>query len=472
MKILMVCTPFPPYNNIGGVRTGKMAKYLHRAGHDLRVITLRNQPKPVALHLEIPLECVTYAPWFSLDAAFRPTAGRGLGGLARGLTRGLRPLEDAVASYAANPIDRPGPTTGSPGPSAGSHARPAAAGGPRKRRGLRRHLGALASFPDPLVGWYPFACRAALRISGDWRPDVIYASSPGPTGLLVAHAVAARLGVPWVAEFRDLWMDHPAQDWPGWRQRLGERLERTTLSTAEALVAVSEPAADLLRRKFGRDTFVVTNGFDPADFPARPVVPFRDGSLRIVHTGELFAGGRTPALLFAALCGREDLTRRIRVAFYGSPETLALAGSLARAHGVAAVVELIPSIPYRESLRVQSEADVLLLPLWDDPKVRGWHSGKFFEYIGARRPILATGPATDVDAEVIRARRLGVVLDDPAQVARLLEEWVRVKAREGFLPSPPAEAAAGFTREELAGKLESVLLAVAGPPAGARSGRS
>jgi len=478
MKIMMVNSPFPPYNNIGGVRTGKMAKYLFRAGHDLRVITVRNQLKPVALPLEVPLACVTYTPWFNLAMEREPTARCGLRDTARDLARGLRPLDEAVVAFAARSLEHPEPTQRRGGipPSPGVRSEPVDTGPgartagsagdpglrlPRRRPGRPwRLLHAVAGFPDPLVGWYPFARSAALRVGRNWRPDVILASSPGPTALMVAHSVARRLRVPWVAEFRDLWMDHPALDWPAWRRGIGERLERRTLSTAAALVTVSEPWAESLRRKFGKPVAVVTNGFDPEDFPGTNEVPFREGTVRLVHTGILDGASRDPSPLLAAINRMGTFASKVRVAFYGPADTLGLAGELAKSHGVQANVELIPSVPYRESLRAQTEADALLMLLWTDPKVRGWHSGKLFEYIGARRPVLALGPAVDVGAELIQARRLGVVLSDPEQIARQLGEWIDVKSRIGRIPAPPAEAAAGFTREEQARELEKVLLAV------------
>jgi glycosyltransferase involved in cell wall biosynthesis len=479
MKIMMVSTPFPPYNNIGGVRTGKMAKYLFRAGHDLRVITVRNQLKPVALPLEVPFACVTYAPWFNLAMEREPTARYGLHDAARDLARGLRPLDEAVVAYAARSLEHPDPTRhrgdvpGSPGvrsdpvgtglaaQTTGSIADPDI-GLPRRRPARPwRLLHALVGFPDPLVGWYPFARSVALRVGRNWRPDVILASSPGPTALMVANSVASRLRAPWVAEFRDLWMDHPALDWPAWRRSIGERLERRTLSTAAALVTVSKPWAESLRRKFGKPVAVVTNGFDPEDFPRTTEVPFREGTVRLVHTGTLDGASRDPSPLLAAISRMDTLTPKVRVAFYGPADTLVLAGELAKSHGVQANVELIPSVPYRESLRAQTEADVLLMLLWTDPNVRGWHSGKLFEYMGARRPVLAIGPAGDVGAELIQARRLGVVLSNPEQIARQLEEWIDVKSRVGGIPAPPAEAAVGFTREEQAAELGKVLLSAA-----------
>ena len=41
LRVLFVTHYFPPYNHIGAVRTGKMAKYLSAFGHSVRVVSAR-----------------------------------------------------------------------------------------------------------------------------------------------------------------------------------------------------------------------------------------------------------------------------------------------------------------------------------------------------------------------------------------------------------------------------------------------
>ncbi len=65
------------------------------------------------------------------------------------------------------------------------------------------------NWPDARVGWLPYAWGAGRRLLGGWRPDLVYASSPPPTCLVVGKLLAAHCGVPWIAEFRDRWSDDP-----------------------------------------------------------------------------------------------------------------------------------------------------------------------------------------------------------------------------------------------------------------------
>ena len=69
-------------------------------------------------------------------------------------------------------------------------------------------------------------------------------------------------------------------------------------------------------------------------------------------------------------------------------------------------------------------ADVLLLMIAPGPGSAGVLTGKIFEYLAARRPILALTPPSAA-ADLIRASRAGVVIDpdDGPAIERQLVEW-------------------------------------------------
>ena len=78
---------------------------------------------------------------------------------------------------------------------------------------------------------------------------------------------------------------------------------------------------------------------------------------------------------------------------------------LAAAQGVADRVFVHEPVTYKASLALQTSADVLLLLQWDNVKDAGNIPAKFYEYLGARRPILFLGyEAGDLAATGSRAR--------------------------------------------------------------------
>src|SRR5205823_6427111 len=129
---------------------------------------------------------------------------------------------------------------------------------------LRQYYG-LMHIPDIRAEWIKTAVPAGRRLIAEWRPDIIFASAPPWTGLIVASRLARAFGIPWVADFRDLWVDNPYYGEAGWRRPVDAALERLTLRNAAALVTVSPIWAEQLQRRHGKAAEVVYNGYAEED---------------------------------------------------------------------------------------------------------------------------------------------------------------------------------------------------------------
>jgi glycosyltransferase involved in cell wall biosynthesis len=423
MRLLVVSFAFPPFNSIGGVRVGKIAKYMLAFGHDVRVLTARDQPFAPTLPVEIPADKIVSSKWLNV--------------------RGKSAQSSTGESVIANQ----------------NSARKIALNSLLKRA-ISYPYKTLLDFPDSNIGWLPYADSAGSRLLNNWRPDLIFASSPPPTSLMVARRLARKHGVPWVADLRDLWIDHPYYDQPGWRKVFEQKLERRVLLSAAGVTTVSQPLADTLKTKYGKSARVVLNGFDPSDYPAKSEVPFDNGRLKILYTGMIYPGKRDPTPLFKALQKLGALAERVRVVFHGF--FLESLRPMISSYGVEHLVEVRDPVSFKDSLRMQSEADILLLLLWNDPSERGVYTGKLFEYIGARRPILAIGSPESVAAEMVTERQIGCVVNDPAQIAVQLERWIEQKQKMGSIPNLHERVVVGLSREEQTRVLEEYLLTVMG----------
>ena len=76
MRILILSYYFPPYNGIGPVRVGKTAKYLSKFGHDVRIITAKDQPYQANLRLEVEQDKVIYTSKFDVNKPVALTFGK------------------------------------------------------------------------------------------------------------------------------------------------------------------------------------------------------------------------------------------------------------------------------------------------------------------------------------------------------------------------------------------------------------
>ncbi len=334
----------------------------------------------------------------------------------------------------------------------GAVFRPAAAA-------LRRHLYAIRQLPDKQADWLGPATDLGRATIGNWRPDLIVASAPPYSGLIVAARLSGESGIPWVAELRDPWADNVYNGRPAWRNWVDRWMERRTLHSAAALIAVSPVVTRELRSRYSQPVATVLNGFAPEDLPSSRRTAPHD-TLTIVYTGTIYPGHRDPTALFAAIARLpEAARRRVRVVFYG-PEKAQVHGLAAR-HDVLEQVSVMPGVSHRESLQRQADADVLLLLQRNHPSDEGNIPAKFFEYIGALRPILLLGYEAGVLAGAIRDRRAGLVCNDPAEIAAQLESWIGQLAADG-IPTLPETARAGLTRAEQFAGYETLLRSIGG----------
>lgn len=446
-RILFVTGFFPPYSPLGAVRPPALAAYWRARGHEVRVIALENPSVTGKVPLPLPPGHVTYIP-FAMP-------GGGVERVAAGVKGALRRLAARPAAASAPPSPPPAAPTEEGGGAMGY---------------LRRLYQYSVQFPDRYRSWTGPGVAAGLALARDWRPDLVYSSGPPHSAHIVASRIARRAGLPWVVELRDVWANNPYVPNPAPVELAQRLLSRGVLRQASACVTLTATAAAEVGALTGRPTVVSFNGHEREDFAGLDDVPALDAHrLTIIHAGVIYAGRRDPVDLFQALAILGPERHAVRVLFYHDE----LASVLRRAEqaGVADCIEIHRPIPRAEILRVERGADVLLLCRWANPRDDGIIPGKLFEYIGARRPVLAVGSTTGEAAAIIREGGFGVVSNSPMEIAGQLRRWIAEKRAAGGrlpdLPAPPTEA---FLRETQFAKLDRLLDTLATRPLPAAAG--
>jgi glycosyltransferase involved in cell wall biosynthesis len=422
MKVLIVSFAFPPSNVIGAVRVGKLARYLDRRGHDVRVLTT-DVVDDRSLPLEISRQRVIYTEYRRGQQWINEAAR---------LLRG-RTTVSATAHRENAPLQNGAPSRS-------------------LRQIVRRHCFGLVHIPDMRAGWIKTAIPAGRQLIKEWKPQIIFASAPPNTGLVVASRLARAHSIPWVADFRDLWTDNPYYSEPSWRKRIDGMLERRVLRRAAGLVTVSPIWADQLRRRHRKAATVVYNGYAEEDFP--PFAPCADptGILTIRYLGSIYRGFRDPSALLSAIALLPDQLRGcVKVEFFSDAGDAVL--DAAAAHRVENAVDAKPRVPYRRALALQMEADVLLLLQSSDQRDEGNLPAKLFEYLYARRPILFIGYERGIAARLVIERRAGLVSNSPEQIRDQLQRWFEDK-RAGRLERLDRSVSLGLGRDDQYAKLE------------------
>jgi hypothetical protein len=100
-------------------------------------------------------------------------------------------------------------------------------------------------------------------------------------------------------------------------------------------------------------------------------------------------------------------------------------------YGLGDVVDQQGNVPREVSVEKQRESQILLLLSWDDPRERGTYTGKVFEYLSARRPILALGGPRGVVSELLERTGAGVHVADLASLKDVLLRYYREFTQAG-----------------------------------------
>jgi len=336
-----------------------------------------------------------------------------------------------------------------------------------------RHLVPFA-LPDRYIGWLPFAVARGLRVIRRHGITALYSTSPTPTAHLVAAALKALSKVPWVADFRDPWVEEPGSSLAArpWRHRIQGSLERLVVRSADRLtVTTPDLRADFLSRypDLPPDKVqVIYNGYDEEDFAGLGPAS-RPDRFEIMHAGLVDREFRNPFPLFdtvSSLIGEGQLLREhVRITFLGisswlrSPEFAARVKHL----GLEDVVQLVPRVSHGEALRRLGRSAVLLL-LQASDDTRSLIPAKAFEYLRLGRPILAL-TLNGATAHLLKDMDQCHVLDPADQfglrnaVLHLYRSWQL--SPDGCQVSRPVQR---YARQQLTGELSRLLDGLAGIP--------
>lgn len=341
-RVLIVSYHFPPEPAAGALRPSYLARYLPEFGWEPKVLTERSNG-----------------------------AGGGVLTAPDAFKRLLRP--------------RPRPeVSGSPGLSNRAGRRT------KSLRGVARNL---LLFPDRAAGWIPAGIVAALRATRRQRFDAVLSTSPPVSAHVVAYAVARVRGLPWIADYRDLWYGNLYAPKGRARASLELWLERAIRRRANAITVVHNDLLAQQDRTFGPSFGeAIPAAFDPAEWEDVDDLP--PAEFRLCYAGTLYEGRRRLDLLLSAISSLRTRCNpagtAVRVDYYG-PDA-GLVQRLAASSGVSDAVSCHGIVERARVLRALRRSAALLVLLDMRPETAGELGSKLFECVAARRPVIAIGP--------------------------------------------------------------------------------
>jgi glycosyltransferase involved in cell wall biosynthesis len=331
--------------------------------------------------------------------------------------------------------------------------------------------------PDAHAYWGVRAFRAGVAIARQQEVAAVVSSSLPATAALVGAALAKRLDVPHIADFRDPWSFNPYYVWPSrLHQRVDELLERRVLRDAAAIVCVSADMAEALVARNPRvasRVHVVPNGVERSQVLADDPFPDPGEEFVIATSPDHYVGRRqrwpyyfhgneddytTGLVPLVAALARVRSSTRIRLRVIAAPE---LDVRPLADRGVS--VEIHERLPRSDFLRLTQDADLLYLPIVENPHIHSRGIAiptRLYEFLATGRPLIVA--ASEGAAKDLSASQANVTVTAPRDVDALVSAieretgaWRtdgRTFQRRGSVP----------TREQAAGDFAGLISTVVG----------
>lgn len=313
--------------------------------------------------------------------------------------------------------------------------------------------------PDARRFWIKPSVKYLISYLNENPVDAVISSGPPHSMHLIALQLKKKLNIPWIADFRDPWTNidyYPELLLTSLADRKHHRLEKQVVTTADCVITVGSKMTEEFEAIGAKRVETITNGFDTADYDNTPVELDKD--FTIAHFGTINKA-RNPVVLWNALSvmlkENPELGNCLNLKFIGRIDASVIASL--QETGLLKYLRKTEFIPHNEVVTKERESQLLLLLINNTPNAEGILTGKFFEYLAAKRPILAIGPTKGDVANILNHSKAGEITgfnDVPGLVSIIGKYYADYKAGKLNVNTENINA---YSRFELTRKLTSIL---------------
>jgi glycosyltransferase involved in cell wall biosynthesis len=267
--------------------------------------------------------------------------------------------------------------------------------------------------PDPRVFWVQPSVNFLRKYLIDNKIDTIITTGPPHSVHLIGKKLKAHLPqVNWIADFRDPWTSvYYFKDMHIglFANMMHKKLEQSVIKSADKVIVVS----DGMKQEFEQmrsEVQLITNGYDNETIDNEQVI--LDNKFSISYIG-LLTERQNPQVLWRVLeelCNEiPDFRTNLEIKLTGKIDYSAIESI----EKFKLTPNLVHSsyIPHSEAIKQQRQSQILLLLMLNQPNTGSILTGKLFEYLAAKRPILGIGSPTGDAAKLLLDTQAGVMID-------------------------------------------------------------
>lgn len=264
--------------------------------------------------------------------------------------------------------------------------------------------------PDARKFWVKPSVKKISKLLAQYNYHVIITTGP-PHSL---HRIGLFLkkrhsDLHWIADFRDPWTTigyHKQLKLSKSSHQKHLNMEREVLNYADHIIVTSPSTKQEFEHKTNKPVSLITNGFDDVD-----AENMLDEQFSITHVGTLL-NERNPDFFFKAIAEllkeEENFDKHLQLKFVGQVGD-AIVESLKK-YELKMYSVFEGYVPHTKAQQYMFNAQMLLLIEKNQNETKSIIPGKLFEYLQARRPILAIGPKDWDVKEMLDNQQAGITL--------------------------------------------------------------
>ena len=310
--------------------------------------------------------------------------------------------------------------------------------------------------PDARKFWIKPSVKFLSNYLKNNEIDVLITTGPPHSMHIIGLVLRDKFKIKWISDFRDPWTEIDYfQQLPLTKKanKKHHQLEQEVLEKSDMVIVVGET----MKKKFlkhNHNIEVLTNGFDSYE---NSLTIELDSNFSITHVG-LMNADRNPTILWEVLyeisSENIDFKNNLRIKFIGKIDDTVIQDI--QVFNPKNIVR-IPYLDHEEVRKYQASSQVLLLSINHVSSAKGIITGKIFEYLQAKRPILGIGPEDGDAAAILKKTNAGNIVGFNNKVelkAAVLKLYKDFKEEKLFVKSINIEQ---FHRKNITRQLAQVI---------------
>ena len=281
--------------------------------------------------------------------------------------------------------------------------------------------------PDARMFWIKPSVSYLENYLTENPVDLIISSGPPHSLHIIGMELKRITKIKWISDFRDPWTDidyfHQLPLTASARKK-HFKLEKQVLKNSDAVIVVGKTMRQNYL-KYNKNTVVITNGFDRIAASEEVLL---DRPFSITHIG-MMNEDRNPLVLWKALASLskeiKGFSDHLKIQLIGKIDACVL--EAIAEYDLKENTELLSYLPHEQVFEYQKKSQILLLAVNKVPSAKGIITGKIFEYLVAKRPILAVGPTDGDLAEILEETKSGSIVEfeDVNAMKKLLKHYYK-----------------------------------------------